>query len=775
MANTIGTAYVQVEPSFEGVVPKIDKEFGGAGKESGNSFMSGFGSVLGTVGKVAAGAAAAASTAVGGIVKSAVSAYSEFEQLEGGAELLFGSAFETVMKNADNAFANVQMSANDYLAQANSFATGLKESLGGDEEAAAQLSDRIITAQADVVAATGASQESIQNAFAGIMKSNFTMLDNLQLGIKPTKEGMQEVIDKMNEWNKANGNATKYQMGNLADMQSAIVDYVSYVGMAEYAQAEGAKTIQGSLASTKAAWDNLLTAMGTGDTSKISESINNLVDTAGKLGENIMPIVQQALGGISQLIAQLAPEIASALPDLITEILPGLLDAGVKIIESLGEGILSALPALMPTITNVILQLTQMLITMLPQLLTIGIQILQTLADGIVQALPTLIPTLIDVFMELVNILTDPGNLQMIISAAIDIIMALADGLTQALPTLIAALPQIITSIITTLTDPNVISQLVEAAISLIDSVVTNLPMIIQALVAAIPQIIQALTAVLTDSECLTMLIMGAIQLVAALVAALPQIYSALVDAVPQIIQALVTAFMELGPALQECFTQVLTNLAPVFDNLKQYAQTAWTAIQTVFANVGTWFKKKFDEALKNIKGVFNTIRTYFQQKYNEIVSVFANIGGAFRSVGSQIVEGIKSGIGGTWESLKSFLKELCGDLIALAKRILGIASPSKVFRDEVGQWIPAGIAAGMNKGAATLKKTAESMTSDLLQTSINGTVEMVNSAKYPAGNIADRGNSVVINNSIQVDGAQDPEAWTQTFIRTLKREARMA
>ena len=136
---------------------------------------------------------------------------------------MFGDAFETVMENAKNAYKTVQMSQNEYLQQVNGFATGLKTAFGGNEQAAAELAHKIVKAEADIIAATGNTAENVQNAFNGIMKSNFTMLDNLQIGITPTKEGFQEVIDKVNEWNEANGRATNYQMGNLADMQSALV------------------------------------------------------------------------------------------------------------------------------------------------------------------------------------------------------------------------------------------------------------------------------------------------------------------------------------------------------------------------------------------------------------------------------------------------------------------------------------------------------------------------------------------------------------------------
>lgn len=765
MAETIGTAYVQIEPSFEGVVPKIDKEFGGAGKESGNSFMSGFGSVMGTVGKVVAGATTAATAAVGGLVKSAVSAYSEFEQLEGGTKLLFGDAYQTVLDNANNAFAEVQMSANDYLKIANGYAVGLKESLGNDAQAAADLTNRIITAQADIVAATGNDAESVANAFAGIMKNNFTMLDNLQLGIKPTKEGMQEVIEQMN---KLNG--TKYEMGNLADMQSAIVDYVKYVKMAGYAHEEGSKTIQGSLAATKGAWDNLLTSLGTGDTSKISDSINNLVDTASALGANVMPIVEQALGGISELIQRLAPEIASAIPDLITSILPGLMESGVEIIQSLGEGILSAIPQLMPTLTSVVVQLCQMLVQMLPQLITIGLQVIQSLARGIAQALPTLIPTIVDVVMQIVDYLIQ--NIPLLIEAAIQLLQGLADGLIQAIPVLVGYIPQIITSIVDALVVGG--PMLVDGAIQLVMAIVQALPEINQALIDALPTVIQAIADALP--VLVPALIQGAIQLTLALVAALPQIIAGLINAIPSCVEAIVQAFVILGPALTEAFTTAFDELIPAFQELGVVAQQGWEAIKTAFANVAPWFKTKFTEAINNIKTVFNTIKSFFQQKYNEIVQVFANIGAAFKQVGVNIVEGIKQGIGGTWERLKTFVKELVGDLVAFAKKILGIASPSKVFAKEVGQWIPAGIANGIDRGMGTLKKQINEMTNEALSGTISASVETVNSASFiPEAKISDESRPIIFNNTITVNGAEDAEAWTQTFIRTLKREARMA
>lgn len=250
---------------------------------------------------LASGAIIAGVKKLAGVVadvgKAAYTSYARYEQLAGGAQLMFGDAYDFVAEKAKNAYKTVQMSQNDYLQQVNGFATGLKTALGGNVQAAAELSDKVITAEADVVAATGNTQEAVQNAFNGIMKSNFTMLDNLQLGITPTKEGFQQLIDKVNEWNAENGEATAYTIDNLADCQAALVDYIEMQGLAGYAANEAAGTIEGSTASMKAAWQNLATGMA--DSSADMEGLTqDFVDSVFTAGKNIIPRVQQIVTGV---------------------------------------------------------------------------------------------------------------------------------------------------------------------------------------------------------------------------------------------------------------------------------------------------------------------------------------------------------------------------------------------------------------------------------------------------------------------------------------------
>lgn len=354
---------------------------------------------------------------------------------------MFGEAYDSVAERAANAYATVQMSQNDYLQQVNGFATGLKTALGGDEQAAADLADRIITAEADIVAATGNSQEAVQNAFNGIMKSNFAMLDNLQLGITPTQEGFQELIDKVNEWNAANGEATDYQMGNLADMQSALVDYVEMQGLAGYAANEASDTISGSLASTKAAWDNLLVGMADGS-ADLGPLIEGLVDSASSLLENLIPVAEQALQGVASLIETAAPMIVAELPGLAASILPGLLESATSVISSLS----AVLPELMQVVITSLVSCT-------PQIAEAGI----TLFVGLVQALPEII--------------------------------------TQ----IVAALPQIIGGIVSALIAAQ--PELTLAGVELFLSLIANLPAIIAGVIAAIPQIVSSLVSAITGSK----------------------------------------------------------------------------------------------------------------------------------------------------------------------------------------------------------------------------------------------------------------------------------
>lgn len=317
----------------------------GKAKGSMSKLASGVGKGLATVAKVGAAAVSVGVAGVAALTKMGVEGYKEYEQLAGGAKLLWGEAYNFVAEKAAGAYATVQMSQNDYLQQVNGFSVGLKTALGGNAQAAAELADKIVTAEADIVAATGATQENVQNAFNGIMKNNFSMVDNLGLGITATKEGFQTMIDSVNAYNAAHGNATKYTIDNVADCQAALVDYVAMQGMAGYAGMEAAKSLEGSIAMMKSAWQNLVVGMAD-ENANMDVLINNFVESTAIAAQNLIPRIEQTLIGIGALIEKLAPIIGEALPRLIEAVLPSLISAGVSLITALITGIAKAAPAL---------------------------------------------------------------------------------------------------------------------------------------------------------------------------------------------------------------------------------------------------------------------------------------------------------------------------------------------------------------------------------------------------------------------------------------------
>ena len=357
---------------------------------------------LATAAKVGASAVVAAGAAIVAIGKQAIEQYAEYEQLAGGAELMFGDAYDFVAEKAKNAYSTVQMSQNDYLRQVNGFATGLKTALGGNAQAAAELADKIVNAEADVVAATGASQEMVQNAFNGIMRSNYVMLDNLQLGITPTKEGFQEVIDKVNEWNAANGEATNYVIDNLADAQSALVDYIEMQGLQGYAANEAAGTIQGSLASMRGAWQNLLTGVAD-DNANFEVLVSNFVDSLVGVGANIIPRINIVIQGLTQLITEASQTIIPLAVETLLQNLPAIVAAGMDLIMALVNGILDNIDLLINCTLELIDVVVNKLIENLPKLIDGGIRLIIALGRGLIEAIPQLvgkIPEIITAIIE---------------------------------------------------------------------------------------------------------------------------------------------------------------------------------------------------------------------------------------------------------------------------------------------------------------------------------------------------------------------------------------
>ncbi len=321
------------------------------------------------------------------------------------------------------------MSANDYLTQVNGFATGLKTALGGNEQAAAELADKIITAEADIVAATGNTQENIQNAFNGIMKGNFTMLDNLQLGITPTKEGFQEVINKVNDYNASIGKASNYTIDNLADCQSALVDYVGMVGVSGYAAEEASSTIQGSVAGMKAAWQNMIAGMAD-DNADIGVLMGNFVDQVINVVNNVVPKLVQILPNLAAGIQLLVDSLSPTLPSIIETLLPPIIEGAIMLITSLVgclPSIIDILISSLPLFIDGVLQIILGIVAALPELII-----------AITNCIPELLPQIIEGIVNLVFGIVQ--NLPAILEAIAIALLNILKGIWAAIKTLFTTL-----------------------------------------------------------------------------------------------------------------------------------------------------------------------------------------------------------------------------------------------------------------------------------------------------------------------------------------------
>lgn len=679
-----------------------------------SSFAEKLGNGLKTAAKIGAAAITAAATAATALGTAAIKSYAEYEQLVGGAKLMFGDAYDFIAQKAQNAFATVQMSQNDYLQQVNGFATGLKTALKGNEKAAAELADRIITAEADVVAATGASQEAVQNAFNGIMKSNYTMLDNLQIGIKPTKEGFQEVIDKVNEWNAANGRATNYQIDNLADAQSALVDYIEMVGMAGYANREAADTIQGSMAAAKAAWSNLLTGLAD-DEADLERLIDNVVVTVSQVGKNIMPRVETVLDGIGKLIDTMLPQIVERIPRLINKYLPKLIESGAKIITSLVSGILGDSKNLISAAQQAIQLIVDTIIKLLPELVEAGGNIITDLIVGLSKMLPELADAALEMIQQLLETLTDTSNLSKILNAVLTVITSVANKMIEALPVIIEAVMQIIASLVDFLTG-DALPSIIEAGITLFTALVGALPEIITAIVSALPQIIDAILTAITEN--LPLIIQGGIQLFTSLVAALPDIVQAIVAAIPQIISGIIRAIFENLPTLIQGGIDMFVAL---IQELPTIIETISVAIPQIIEGVVSAIAENLDviiiagmslflALIENLPQIIIAIVAAVPEIIDGIVEAFNSLIGSLVRVGENLIKGIWEGIknAGTWlwEHVSGFFTDLLDDI----KGLLGIHSPSKVFAG-FGKYMAQGLGEGFGVG---MEKATNSMLNDL-------------------------------------------------------------
>ena len=654
----------------------IDETTGKA-KESGSIFST-LGNGLKVVGAGMVAVAGVAGAAAVGLSKKVIGAYAEYEQLVGGVDTLFKEASSKVQGFADNAYKTAGMSANEYMETVTGFSASLIQSLGGDTQKAADVGNQAVTDMSDNANKMGTDITNIQNAYQGFAKQNYTMLDNLKLGYGGTKEEMQRLLV---DAEKISG--VKYDISSFADVTEAIHVMQTQMGITGTTAAEAADTISGSIDSTKSALTNLWAGLGN-PKADVQKLVNDVTNSLGNVVKNITPVLNNIVTAL--------PTLINGVVSAIGGMLPNLLQAVTSLFTQVLQTILTLLPSLIPVFVNALMTIVQAIISNLPLLISAAVQLVTTLVQGIATALPTLIPAAVQAVVTIVQGLID--NLPLLLDAGLQLLTGLVNGLITGIPVLIAALPQIITSLVTFFVTS--IPIIINAGIQLLTALVTALPQIIAAIVAVLPQIINGIITALIAA--LPQLINAGIQLFLALITALPQIISAIAGAMPQIINAITSALIgNIG----QIINAGVTLLIAIVQNLPQIMTAVAAAIPQIISALvgalGNGVSEMASAGLKLITGVKDS---------------FTNIDWA--SVGSNIISGVAGGITGAAGQLLDAAGNAAGDALDWMKKKLGIHSPSRVFRDEVGKFIPAGIAVGIEQEAYTMQDALDTAATGL-------------------------------------------------------------
>ena len=413
-------------------------------KKTSSIDLSKIGSTLKTVGNVASEVmkkVAAVTTAVSGaltaVVGMGVKSYASYEQNIGGVETLFKDSADKVLENAQNAYKTSGLSANDYMETVTSFSASLLQSLGGDTEKATNIADMALVDMADNANKFGTDMSSIQNAYQGFAKQNYTMLDNLKLGYGGTKSEMERLLA---DAQKLTG--VKYDINNLSDVYNAIHAIQVNLDVTGTTAKEAETTISGSAASMKSAFDNFLNGSGSPEAlaSTITVFVGNITNAITKLAPNI-------LNGIVTVINQLIPQVGQLLINLV----PMLWDTLNELLTSTLNLISENVDPLVNTVLDLVTSFINFILDNLPRIIEVGLQIVLALATGITDRIDDIIPAVISVILKIVEIIVD--NVDLIIDAAIKLMIGISKGIVQSIPEILTKIVILTAKIIKALLD----------------------------------------------------------------------------------------------------------------------------------------------------------------------------------------------------------------------------------------------------------------------------------------------------------------------------------
>ena len=658
---------------------------------------------IGRVGKAVTAGVGAATAAIGVLTKAAVSAYGDYEQLAGGVETLFGAGGKSlneyakdaggytaeiaekynslmdaqtiVFANAAQAYNTAGLSANKYMEQVTSFSAALVSSLGKDSVAAAKYADMAMVDMADNANKMGTAMDSIQNAYQGFAKQNFTMLDNLKLGYGGTKQEMERLLADAQELS-----GVEYDISSFADMVAAIHVVQEEMGITGTTAKEAATTIQGSVNAMKAAWENWVTGLGDSkaDMTQLTEILIQSFET---VTHNILPVATNILSALTETLKKDGPTLFGEAFSFISENIPTLVDTGLSLLSGIAEGITENLPTLLSSGIDIAVQIAEGVISGIPELVSKAPQLISELKDAIIDKLPDIKEAGQKIVENLQEALDNAGfdiDLGDVISKFEDLAPAIA-AVTAALIAFKAAsaIAGVIQGVSGALTAFKAANDATTVSQALLNAVMNANPFVLIA--TAVAGLVAALVVLWNTNEGFRESVSTAWETIKSTVSTVAESISSAMSAAWETIQGvwsnvspyfsaiwdgIKSAFSAVSEVLGGFFSAAWDGIQGVWNSVAPYFSTIWESIKNIFSVVSGWLGDIFSAAWSAIQSAWEVAAPFFSAVWDGIKSVF--------SVVSSWLPGIWSA---AWSAIQAVWAAATGFFASIWATISGIFS----------------------------------------------------------------------------------------------------
>lgn len=606
---------------------------------------------LGAAAKVGATAVGTATIAIG---KTALDAYSNYEQLVGGIDTLFKSSSAKMQQYAANAYQTAGVSANRYMEISTSFAAALISSLGGNTEAAANMANTAITDMSDNANKMGTSLETVQEAYMSLSRGNYEMLDSLKLGYGGTKSELERLLSDAEEFSAAQGKVRDFSVDSYSDIVEAIHVVQDEMGITGTTAEEAATTIEGSVNTAKASWENWLAGLGD-ENANMGVLTDQLVGSVATAGENIIPRVGQMMVTIGQTVADYAPGVGLYLRNALINVMP--------------EAVQGPMQDAFAGVDTVVGKLTGVF--------NDNLKPAADAADSVFSAVSSGIKT----FGDNVN----------------DLVLPAIDTLSPAFNDFFTA---------------------IQTAQPLLEFIANIIGVGIAAAISTAIKLFSAIT------EAIAFVITGFEQLYEDISGFVTGVVNFFTVTVPQTIQSLITWFAQLPGNIAAFLSTVIANVAAWAANIASDAAQAGSQFVT---NIVNFLAKLPGRVLGFLNSVITNVLNFASQMGQQAVNAardfasslingLSSIPGRVASIGSDIIKGMVKGVTDAAGKLIDAVKDAVGNAIEGAKNLLGIHSPSRVFR-KIGQYTMQGAALGVDDDADLLLQSTDNAMRGMVKT----------------------------------------------------------